>query len=183
MFLKPVTQPVKFSPRMRGCSVAGVDARVMHIGFPRVCGDVPTSASSPTPGVKFSPRMRGCSLRVRGSRGVGLVFPAYAGMFRWCIIFRMKVCRFPRVCGDVPINYGFWRRLQQFSPRMRGCSAFDCIEGSLCVVFPAYAGMFRRCERQQCTTHGFPRVCGDVPLNRYTPLSSMKFSPRMRGCS
>ena len=50
-------------------------------------------------------------------------------------------------------------------------------------VFPAYAGMFLSRIAAWRVSMGFPRVCGDVPLKRYTPLSSMKFSPRMRGCS
>ena len=55
--------------------------------------------------------------------------------------------------------------------------------GGKLLVFPAYAGMFRRGSRRQHHRPSFPRVCGDVPLLTNAELKGPKFSPRMRGCS
>ena len=72
---------LKFSPRMRGCSLASNnDFCIIHVfpayagmfrlssrfarsvpGFPRVCGDVPTLERLTNDMQAFSPRMRGCS--------------------------------------------------------------------------------------------------------------------------
>ena len=71
------------------------------------------------------------------------VFPAYAGMFRKVLLHKILMLSFPRVCGDVP-NWSLRSAsLKQFSPRMRGCSAFDNLRGKMDAVFPAYAGMFQ----------------------------------------
>ena len=75
----------------------------------------------------FSPRVRGCSNHVDSFSNAG--------------------ARFPRVCGDVPVQVG--------------------VNLMLIVVFPACAGMFLRFPLRWTRQNGFPRVCGDVP---YAPL-------------
>ena len=111
-----------FSPRMRGCSVvtndvdeeygvfpayAGMFLRLSALkggqnSFPRVCGDVPFAGLQRIHPHAFSPRMRGCSGAQPGRMAHTHVFPAYAGMFRAEPPFRIRMPRFPRVCGDVP---------------------------------------------------------------------------------
>ena len=49
---------------------------------------------------------------------------------------------FPRVRGDVPVADIFGMRLQEFSPRARGCSDPPLYRPVGCWVFPACAGMF-----------------------------------------
>ena len=93
-----------------------------HLGFPRVCGDVPIADSIESTTRAFSPRMRGCSSEDWHVTVGGRVFPAYAGMFRRLDDVVPCPAGFPRVCGDVPglrdhAHGGF-----KFSPRMRGCS-------------------------------------------------------------
>ena len=53
---------------------------------------------------------------------------------------------------------------EEFSPRMRGCSAGAIIDLHMHLVFPAYAGMFRNHHEIQNPSLRFPRVCGDVPM-------------------
>ena len=114
-------------------------------GFPRVCGDVPSSVTSPQTGSTFSPRMRGCSGLWLITLQLQPVFPAYAGMFRDKNDTKICGCGFPRVCGDVPA-----KKLAD--------AAWD-------FVFPAYAGMFRPYHGAGAGVARFPRVCGDVPAN------------------
>ena len=91
--------------------------------------------------------------------------------------------RFPRVYGDVPWSA---RRLvgpYAFSPRMRGCSGKSGKIPTHSHVFPAYAGMFHAVGGAREGDNGFPRVCGDVPSLKKTSTPTLRFSPRMRGCS
>ena len=73
------------------------------------------------------------------------VFPAYAGMFLWLISPVVSHGRFPRVCGDVPLDWDHDDDNDMFSPRMRGCSVTENLSST--------------------TATRFPRVCGDVPPN------------------
>ena len=134
-----------------------------HHGFPRVRGDVPEHTAFPACVNRFSPRARGCSVKGNSGTKKRLVFPACAGMFRFCTASMISSSGFPRVRGDVPealANIGQWFR---FSPRARGCSY--CYRCGWCLdcVFPACAGMFRAVAHQK---------------NHRT-----WFSPRARGCS
>ena len=67
--------------------------------------------------------MRGCSLGYLLRTHVREVFPAYAGMFLTHSSEQKGDLRFPRVCGDVPIDFSGVVMGEKFSPRMRGCSA------------------------------------------------------------
>ena len=92
----------------------------------------------------FSPRMRGCSETARAAYVKLYVFPAYAGMFRISPLENRVKVGFPRVCGDVPCEPWCTPEHSEFSPRMRGCSEAMPRFEKICLVFPAYAGMFRR---------------------------------------
>ena len=151
-----------FSPRMRGCSVirpqrkrliavfpayAGMFRLVAKwwvgfLGFPRVCGDVPSANYLGVSLKKFSPRMRGCSWFLLAPNLSPPVFPAYAGMFRSGVPAAHRSASFPRVCGDVPMRPPRRFPPLRFSPRMRGCSDLIPALRSVFPVFPAYAGMF-----------------------------------------
>ena len=50
----------------------------------------------------FSPHTRGCSQLLVERLGGGLVFPAYAGMFRKGKALVERKSGFPRIRGDVP---------------------------------------------------------------------------------
>ena len=133
---------IKFSPRMRGCSLLFEHVETTHevfpayagmflcsspktcsiLCFPRVCGDVPHSLKPMNQSCVFSPRMRGCSCPLRTRTVWCRVFPAYAGMFRLAFPDYKGPVRFPRVCGDVPPRPSPAWGLSKFSPRMRGCS-------------------------------------------------------------
>ena len=51
------------------------------------------------------------------------------------------------------------------------------------VVFPAYAGMFRRKDQPKGLVPCFPRIRGDVPALSDAKLRIYEFSPHTRGCS
>ena len=127
--------------------------------------------------------MRGCSEGAKALKEMGVVFPAYAGMFLARNHRMGFMVSFPRVCGDVPniarINFDRFT----FSPRMRGCSDTGKITKIIIKVFPAYAGMFRARRWPESPCGGFPRVCGDVPLIKQHVPRLVQFSLRMRGCS
>ena len=93
------------------------------------------------------------------------------------------ILRFPRVRGDVPWwlhppSHRLW-----FSPRARGCSEVATPADRYLQVFPACAGMFRKCLALPPPFHRFPRVRGDVPLGVLLRCGPRGFSPRARGCS
>ena len=210
-----------FSPRMRGCSfwlitpIWGSKVFPAYAGmfpapptntaespcFPRVCGDVPPAFLQTYLGWEFSPHARGCSSWPQPSPPFGSVFPACAGMFRWCSGVSVCWCGFPRVRGDVPLVFRGERLLVWFSPHTRGCSLSKPIGRVSKAVFPAYAGMFPapgnhsnpggcfprmhagmfhgwclRCARQR----GFPCIRGDVPIIDVIKTAFGWF-PRIRG--
>ena len=111
----------------------------------------------------FSPHTRGCSGELTELLENDVVFPAYAGMFRFTDVVDACVAGFPRIRGDVPLIPAMTEALTAFSPHTRGCSADRQLLRENNEVFPAYAGMFRR-----------PGHCG---------YRSYRFSPHTRGCS
>ena len=151
--------------------------------FPRIRGDVPQAKAAELLKLSFSPHTRGCSEHLRDARADALVFPAYAGMFRFprCRCFRLW--GFPRIRGDVPASFSAFVLSTTFSPHTRGCSS----EGMNCrgarIVFPAYAGMFRISAPSIRFDKGFPRIRGDVPKGTALTGSGNEFSPHTRGCS
>ena len=193
----------RFSPRARGCSswflfrrtrwavfpacagmfLTAISTSVASGCFPRVRGDVPSIPSSSSSRMLFSPRARGCSGEISALAKRARVFPACAGMFLFPPPRHHHHPGFPRVRGDVPILQGVADVVAEFSPRARGCSDYKCSLPVLGTVFPACAGMFLPQFFGADWREGFPRVRGDVPLNKLTQLRLAQFSPRARGCS
>ena len=158
--------------------------RVSHdTGFPRIRGDVPLMDRSASSDALFSPHTRGCSGRGLVSGAVPCVFPAYAGMFRLRWRRKRLVRCFPRIRGDVPSMAFHSQITVEFSPHTRGCSGCTliCFDGY--EVFPAYAGMFPGGILENASSHGFPRIRGDVPGILSGVIIPPPFSPHTRGCS
>ena len=172
-----------FSPHTRGCSVGAPQRRrrrlvfpayagmfrtadcwrIWQDRFPRIRGDVPAAWLSNLYYVEFSPHTRGCSLVGRLLCTTGVVFPAYAGMFRLCRLISHSGKCFPRIRGDVPAGGESNPQPQTFSPHTRGCSADEGCRVPPVDVFPAYAGMFLIEGDTNLRHVGFPRIRGDVP--------------------
>ena len=91
-------------------------------GFPRIRGDVPHAAPRALALPKFSPHTRGCSADSVTGREFGVVFPAYAGMFRVLGSSTGIGEGFPRIRGDVPEVTSVGSAEVPFSPHTRGCS-------------------------------------------------------------
>ena len=153
------------------------------VSFPRIRGDVPSCATSGELGSAFSPHTRGCSGVVAHHATATAVFPAYAGMFLNRHPGVLRVVRFPRIRGDVPLDWSRTRQAAQFSPHTRGCSANPHQRLNIRRVFPAYAGMFRAGRKSQPALVRFPRIRGDVPGHPDNPHDYRGFSPHTRGCS
>ena len=151
--------------------------------FPRIRGDVPSSAGTARLEAGFSPHTRGCSAAMLLGLGGWTVFPAYAGMFLSIIICAYHSFRFPRIRGDVPPKTHGRNPTPKFSPHTRGCSLTHLCGGILGHVFPAYAGMFRRNRASATPKYCFPRMRGDVPLKTFRASGKSEFSPHARGCS
>ena len=115
-------------------------------GFPRMRGDVPSAWTGLRIVDKFSPHARGCSGKLCLSVNVLYVFPACAGMFRFCHVPRGGEIGFPRMRGDVPPKLTITTPDEEFSPHARGCSDVTGKAIFPQLVFPACAGMFR-CAR------------------------------------
>ena len=73
---------------------------------------------------------------------------------------------FPRIRGDVPQNDLLQNIVNRFSPHTRGCSEHGLVIDGVVVVFPAYAGMFLKNVNPRPLTLRFPRIRGDVPLQK-----------------
>ena len=132
-------------------------------GFPRIRGDVPHAAPRALALPKFSPHTRGCSADSVTGREFGVVFPAYAGMFRVLGSSTGIGEGFPRIRGDVPPGDIRDMLGGAFSPHTRGCSGSDLCGVGGGAVFPAYAGMFLKPDNNPPIPHWF--------------------SPHTRGCS
>ena len=89
---------------------------------------------------------------------------------------------FPRVCGDVSLRKQMLSRAIKLSPRMRGCFRVSDQVRYPDRAFPAYAGMFPAHGSHYVECGSFPRVCGDVSSQPRIGITSVKLSPRMRGC-
>ena len=72
----------------------------------------------------------------------------------------------------------FW-----FSPHTRGCSHNIVCSRTHRLVFPAYAGMFRKSKPSWGEVGCFPRIRGDVPAEQVADQLQSGFSPHTRGCS
>ena len=131
----------------------------------------------------FSPHTRGCSGELTELLENDVVFPAYAGMFRFTDVVDACVAGFPRIRGDVPLIPAMTEALTAFSPHTRGCSADRQLLRENNEVFPAYAGMFRRQHSRWLDQEGFPRIRGDVPRELTQASLPFAFSPHTRGCS
>ena len=151
--------------------------------FPRIRGDVPSARSDMPLAEWFSPHTRGCSLRMaieaviplvsphtrgcsadnNGPAITGVVFPAYAGMFLLLMPSSMGSPRFPRIRGDVPVDFAIKSGEDLFSPHTRGCSVAYHVAPDILRVFPAYAGMFLLSAAPAKNCGRFPRIRGDVP--------------------
>ena len=90
--------------------------------FPRIRGDVPHQFLPVGSGLQFSPHTRGCSGFIKMVERRVVVFPAYAGMFRFCTASMISSSGFPRIRGDVPQISVQASRGIPFSPHTRGCS-------------------------------------------------------------
>ena len=202
-FASTTIAPMMFSPRARGCSgseagtamrsavfpaCAGMFLVSVVMGgcfscFPRVRGDVPSTAACSGDRWWFSPRARGCSAGqvIRSLENV--VFPACAGMFLFREAKVSGIECFPRVRGDVPSPQMLPPASWWFSPRARGCSFNTLNGGGENSVFPACAGMFRSARLNPPPPWCFPRVRGDVPHQIPLRPRFPVFSPRARGCS
>ena len=175
----------KWSPRMRGCSLASARRRRFdtvvpaHAGMfpgggfepscrisgPRACGDVPEIMPKYKPLYEWSPRMRGWSDLLLVLHGADRVVPAHAGMFPLATPRRSRRRGGPRACGDVPDGHFGSSLVYSWSPRMRGCSRVLQLNKQLQCVVPAHARMFPRAgPRGRCARSG-PRACGDVPYS------------------
>ena len=104
-------------------------------------------------------------------------------MFRRWRWHTCSISSFPRIRGDVPPHSLGCSQCKPFSPHTRGCSLqiqHRIIERP---VFPAYAGMFLLIQGGFQSDAGFPRIRGDVPVNKAVKDVGTVFSPHTRGCS
>ncbi len=201
----PAARPraVQWSPRVRGCSLAPgvqrytstvVPARAglfpcccrrvaVVVGGPRACGAVPCK-TAPAPAIAgWSPRVRGCSRSPGLLRSLDRVVPARAGLFPWAGPRRCAARCGPRACGAVPPRKGVTHTVEEWSPRVRGCSLGWLLDDDDDGVVPARAGLFPTTGSRSGSPRGGPRACGAVPASPYSASATHPWSPRVRGCS
>ncbi len=129
----------------------------------------------------FSPPTRGWPAREMGIGRPRTVFPAHAGMARFCGCVCGRRVGFPRPRGDGP----HWDMQSgppiSFSPPTRGWPDLGTIFTTLGTVFPAHAGMARTQSRTSCWRRRFPRPRGDGPQVGVRNAVQPSFSPPTRG--
>ena len=155
--------PVRFSPRLWGCSVrpprnrqtrqlfptpVGMFRTTTSSSFPRApfphaCGDVPLYNAGVAVADHFSPRLWGCSGRIRSACQLYILFPTPVGMFRSPPARSLPIPSFPHACGDVPSSLSLIVLTSVFSPRLWGCSEPNRGGDIRRVLFPTPVGMFR----------------------------------------
>ncbi len=132
-------------------------------GVPRTCGDGPLLTPVKYRPRKCSPHMRGWTDSGRTIQGGGCVFPAHAGMDREKRHWSLHSGGVPRTCGDGPFMVWPSANAMSCSPHMRGWTAIIILLNYPHKVFPAHAGMDRKCCRHLTRPGGVPRTCGDGP--------------------
>ena len=190
-------------PAYAGMFLSPFGKTLVSDSFPRIRGDVPMLRLRLCVLSRFSPHTRGCSLCDLGDHRNQHVFPAYAGMFRRSAESpgglrgfprirgdvppvspgRAAAAGFPRIRGDVPGAKIFGGFQPRFSPHTRGCSVNLNPQAAGALVFPAYAGMFRKFFPPSSSPWCFPRIRGDVPNHERRTVAVPRFSPHTRGCS
>ncbi len=132
-------------------------------GVPRMRGDGPAQmAATPAP-TACSPHARGWTDCDREPGLHHVVFPACAGMDRWQRCDSGVMGGVPRMRGDGP-NWRPTRRPPMMcSPHARGWTDGVVRRDGRPAVFPACAGMDRRCRRKRWSSVSVPRMRGDGP--------------------
>ena len=102
-------------------------------------------------------------------------------MFLLMLRLMLANSSFPRIRGDVPSGALGGGGGDSFSPHTRGCSASTHREDPSCLVFPAYAGMFRLVTGGESTPRSFPRIRGDVPGASITAGATTRVFPAYAG--
>ena len=139
----PITSPARVFPACAGMFLHAPNSFPMITGFPRVRGDVPPHSAPQRRRMWVFPACAGMFRnpfdgglekqgfpRVRGDVPPCLVqrlqrfrvFPACAGMFLINTHALKGIASFPRVRGDVPMTSACLMKIDEFSPRARGCS-------------------------------------------------------------
>ena len=111
-----------------------------------------------------------------------IVFPAYAGMFRYRNLEYQTVRSVPRIRGDVSATNMNNPIQKRCSPHTRGCFGFSPPFGTPVEVFPAYAGMFRCVNTSDPKPCCVPRIRGDVSVHYLVLREFLECSPHTRGC-
>ena len=90
--------------------------------FPHACGGVPTNISTISLLLQFSPRMWGCTCYIGYPECFDRVFPTHVGVYLVAERLKTRTVSFPHACGGVPHIQVPIILVDQFSPRMWGCT-------------------------------------------------------------
>ena len=91
-----------------------------NCGFPRSCGDIPSSRACLDSERMFPPFMRGYTWRIYDHDIFFGVSPVHAGIYLGSSGFSKAAKSFPRSCGDIPHRTGRRTGRRLFPPFMRG---------------------------------------------------------------
>lgn len=179
--LEPII--LRFSPRMRGCSLERQPQRPDVGLFPAYAGLLPVLAQVTSPALAF-PRVRGVVpvMRRMTADPPGL-FPAYAGLFLSLTMPPVNDAPFPRVCGVVPppaanlgghaafpASAGLFQTLTlhvqglSLSPLMRDCSGLEMLTAFLAFLSPLMRGCSTETPGKDREPSLFPASAGLFPL-------------------
>ena len=131
----------------------------------------------------FFPQTRGWSCRHIYKLDNPSVFPAYAGVIPFKMVWIHSFTCFSRTCGGDPGAVSILVILAGFFPHMRGWSWFIEHKNEPNAVFPAYAGVIPIQRIKTIAFYCFSRIRGGYP--EITCHLSFKFSffPHTRGWS
>ena len=133
-------------------------------------------------GEMVPPQVRGCPPFLNPTHVVGVGSPAGAGMSRPNADLHGRHGGFPRRCGDVPQFLLTRHSDHPVPPQVRGCPRLGQAIPHRVPGSPAGAGMSRPGLSGGQDCRGFPRRCGDVPVEVRAAGVAAAVPPQVRGC-
>ena len=135
-------------------------------GLPRMRGDPPRIGDVWHANSASTPHARGSTYCVQNVRAIEQVYPACAGIHlsHWpALVYGFRL---PRMRGDPPVWYVSMRGRKLSTPHARGSTFVEVSIAQPASVYPACAGIHRRCPSVRAINSRLPRMRGDPPYWR-----------------
>ena len=134
------------------------------ISVPRMRGDPPKCYAEAPAVLVSTPHARGSTPEVPTTVITHKVYPACAGIHRYCRRVRKRGQSLPRMRGDPPLCRWVPAFQGQSTPHARGSTRRECRCLGVLLVYPACAGIHPSQYLSFALRKRLPRMRGDPPL-------------------